>query len=79
MRKSIETGAGCYELRADPIEPEAHERCAECGDLGPNDMLFAFTTVCGRNERRHDGHFCSTGCHDRWHGLKSRPLTHVWL
>jgi hypothetical protein len=61
-----------YELRLDRVEPDAGERCAECQQLGPGDYLFQFVTVRGRRERVHPGLFCSTECHDRWHGLKPR-------
>lgn len=60
-----------YHLETEAIEP-VRERCAECGELGPMDLLFRFVTVRGARRREHQGLFCSTDCHDRFYGLRPR-------
>jgi hypothetical protein len=47
-------------------------RCSECGDTGPRDKLFIYSTVIGSRVRVHDGLFCSKLCHDMFHGLHLR-------
>lgn len=60
-----------YFIECETIEA-GNLRCVECGDLGPNDKLFVYSTVRGRRARVHDGAFCSLSCHDVYNGLKPR-------
>jgi hypothetical protein len=70
--KPINNANTFYELTCEAVEPDDRERCAECGDLGPNGTLFVYSTTRGARVRVHAGKFCSRPCHDRWHGLLSR-------
>lgn len=72
MTKPFNNDGVFYELRCEAIEPDAHQVCPECGDLGPGDKLFVYSTVRGARVREHPGAYCSRDCHDWWNGLKRR-------
>ena len=65
---AIETGFHEYHIACESVEA-GRERCAECGDLGPKDLLFRYSSVRGRKVREHGGLFCSLSCHDVYYGL----------
>lgn len=50
-------------------------KCSECS--GAPEHLLVFFTMRGRQQRPHTGSFCSQLCHDRFHGLKPRPVETV--
>lgn len=62
-----------YELICEAIDADG-SLCPECGDVGPNDKLFVYSTKRGARVRPHDGAFCSRLCHDQWHGLSPRDV-----
>jgi len=71
MSAAIETGFHAYHLESEAVEP-VRERCAECHELGPKDLLFRYSTVRGNKRREHEGLFCSLSCHDAYYGLRPR-------
>lgn len=69
---TVETGFAEYHIESDSVEPDAGVRCAECGELGPKDLLFRYSSVRGRKVREHEGLFCCLSCHDRYYGVRPK-------
>lgn len=70
MREAI---GAFYELEREEHDwRDAGEKCYECHDTTPRGTVFQFYTRRGAHLRGHQGLFCSTDCHDRWHGVKAR-------
>jgi hypothetical protein len=67
---AIERTDHTYHLETEAIDA-GNARCPECGDVGPNDKLFIYSSVRGRRQRVHEGAFCSLSCHDVYYGLRS--------
>jgi hypothetical protein len=67
MREAI---GAFYELEMEAHDAQDVGPCQECRDTAPRGIVFQFLTRRGPHRREHSGFFCSTDCHDRWHGLK---------